>query len=809
VQPGAPAVGKRTLVEQIAEHPAGARASAPGPAERSASGFPQLQLKGIPTEPFAMSDDASVQRKAAGEAAADGEPPEHIAARGVAGAGSPLPHLERIQASFGPHDVSGVTAHEGPSASEAAHGLGAQAFAFGNSVAFASPPDLHTAAHEAAHVVQQRGGVQLKGGINQPGDTHEQHADAVADAVVAARSAAPLLDQVSRTRAPGAAVQRKPDGTSAASGGAGPAVAPPKGGINKAGFIDNSDGANIRTGPAESGGQKVRDQPLPPATRVFVSGTHPDAPQWWYVTAYLDGTMVRGYIQDFRVTTELPEPTAKLHQVVGGDTAEQLAVKEYSSSVRDGHDLRYYENVLRYVNQQQGRAGIAGSYQDPGILGGGGSNSVQLVAGHRIWLVSPAYAKALEAVVPSGSLTGGAVAKVGRFVGHLEDILHSVTRSPQYFGEVAGEYAQAIRDHLPEIVGIVAGFLMAEATSAFLAATPTGVSQIAATVIQLGLSAFGAAGAIQAGAEAIKHASEWLTIAWTAQGKDDRIAAASKEFLKMLVSIAIAALSALGAKTNYGNALKIASSMPTGGLPALAVVGGGQLDGAGTATGVLLGPGTGSLGAAGNAMMQADKEGGGGQSKDDQAAKHAAEKKAAEDAAKEHVHKGGIEADSQSPYYGKWDGSGVHDWDELEAICARDGYRIKSVTEDPVTSARRVEVERTGVDPKTKAPATGTIKKTIYPKDFPAAQIDEAGDLALKSAVNKEPGTKLDPYGSKTRADGSPADGFFEAAVKVGSPPRSVKIQGWFKETSDGTKVITSHAPAYDKSWPKVAPKDY
>ena len=36
----------------------------------------------------------------------------------------------------------------------------------------------------------------------------------------------------------------------------------------------------------------------------------------------------------------------------------------------------------------------------------------------------------------------------------------------------------------------------------------------------------------------------------------------------MLVSIAIAALSALGAKANYGNALKIASSMPTGGLPA-------------------------------------------------------------------------------------------------------------------------------------------------------------------------------------------------------------------------------------------------
>ncbi|HET7502562.1 MAG TPA: DUF4157 domain-containing protein [Kofleriaceae bacterium] len=538
----------------------------------------------------------------------DGEAPEHIAARGIAGAGRPLPHLARIQTSFGPHDVSAVTAHQGADATAAAHNLGAHAYAFGNSVAFSSPPDLHTAAHEAAHVVQQRGSVQLKGGIDQPGDTYERHADAVADAVVAGRSAVPLLDQLSRTSAPSAAVQRKPDGPSAAPGELHD-VTPPKGGIDKPGFIDHSDGANLRTGPAESGGQKVRDQPLPPATRVFVSGTHPDAAAWWYVTAYLDGTMVRGYLQGSRVTVELPEPTAKLHQVVSGDTAERLAVKEYGSSVRDGHDLRYYENVLLHVNRQQGRAGITGSYQDPAVLGGG-SNHVQLVAGHRIWLVSPSYAQALEALVPSGSLTHGAVAKVKRFAGHIEDILHSVTHSPQYFGEVASEYAQAIREHLPAIVGIVAGFLMAEVTSALLAVTPTGVGQIVATVIQLGLSAFGAAGAIQAGVEAIKHGGEWLTIAWTAQGKDDRIAVASKEFLKMLVGIAAAALSALGAKANHGNALKIASSMPTGGLPALAVAGGGQMGGAGTATGVLIGPSTGSLGIAGNAMMQADDTGG-------------------------------------------------------------------------------------------------------------------------------------------------------------------------------------------------------
>ncbi|MEO1271892.1 MAG: DUF4157 domain-containing protein, partial [Myxococcota bacterium] len=44
--------------------------------------------------------------------------------------------------------------------------MGSLAYATGHTVAFKQSPDLHTAAHEAAHVVQQRAGaVQLKGGI--------------------------------------------------------------------------------------------------------------------------------------------------------------------------------------------------------------------------------------------------------------------------------------------------------------------------------------------------------------------------------------------------------------------------------------------------------------------------------------------------------------------------------------------------------------------------------------------------------------------------------------------------------------------
>ncbi len=121
-----------------------------------------------------------------------------IAAQGVSGGGGSLPHGDAIQASFGRHDVGDVQAHVGGSAGAAADAIGAKAYATttsaGPQVAFKESPDLHTAAHEAAHTVQQKGGVQLKGGVGQVGDVYERNADAVADAVVQGRSAESLLD---------------------------------------------------------------------------------------------------------------------------------------------------------------------------------------------------------------------------------------------------------------------------------------------------------------------------------------------------------------------------------------------------------------------------------------------------------------------------------------------------------------------------------------------------------------------------------------------------------------------------------------
>ncbi len=155
-----------------------------------------------------------LQRK--GDAASPGDA-HAIAQAGVSGGGGALPHAEAIQRSFGHHDVSGIRAHSDGAAQESSRALGAEAYAMGHSVAFASSPSLHTAAHEAAHVVQQRAGVQLLGGVGQVGDVHEQHADQVADAVVAGRSAQGLLDQYSGGGG-GATVQRQ--ATPPATGGA-------------------------------------------------------------------------------------------------------------------------------------------------------------------------------------------------------------------------------------------------------------------------------------------------------------------------------------------------------------------------------------------------------------------------------------------------------------------------------------------------------------------------------------------------------------------------------------------------------------
>jgi len=123
--------------------------------------------------------------------------PHAVCAAATATPSGALPHLDQIQRSFGHHDVGGVKTHTGPIAEQSAAALGARAFAAADHVVLGRDGgDLHTAAHEAAHVIQQRSGIHLAGGVGRVGDVYERHADAVADRVVQGRSAVDLLDSV-------------------------------------------------------------------------------------------------------------------------------------------------------------------------------------------------------------------------------------------------------------------------------------------------------------------------------------------------------------------------------------------------------------------------------------------------------------------------------------------------------------------------------------------------------------------------------------------------------------------------------------
>lgn len=150
-----------------------------------------------------QASSAPVQRRVNGPAQGD---VHTAAARGTQTPATSLPFVDQIQTLFGPrHDVTGIKAHVGGAATDAAAGMGAAAYATGNHAVFAGAPDLHTAAHEAAHVIQQRAGVQLAGGVGDAGDRYERHADQVADRVVRGESAAEVLDTMSgpAAQAPG------------------------------------------------------------------------------------------------------------------------------------------------------------------------------------------------------------------------------------------------------------------------------------------------------------------------------------------------------------------------------------------------------------------------------------------------------------------------------------------------------------------------------------------------------------------------------------------------------------------------------
>jgi len=167
--------------------------------------------------------------------------------------------------------------------------LGARAYATGNNVCV--PPGNPTCTQprtRAAHVVQQRGGRTVEGAaIGAEGRrARDATPTRVADRAVSRRVCGGVAGAIiAAGRRRPAEVQRAPasPGATADNRSANRRLS------NLPGFIDTSDGANLRTGPAETGGQdRHRCAAFHPRPGLFVRRYASEArPAWWYVTAFL------------------------------------------------------------------------------------------------------------------------------------------------------------------------------------------------------------------------------------------------------------------------------------------------------------------------------------------------------------------------------------------------------------------------------------------------------------------------------------------------------------------------------------------
>jgi len=166
------------------EPPAAQTAPAPSPLARLAGGIGNRSLSQV------------VARMADGEGIlADGavHPDVTQAISTMSGGGSPLPAAlaRRLEPTHG--DLSDARVHTGPEAAMLSRAVAARAFTVGNDIFFGdgewqphTPAGVELAAHEAAHVVQQRGAPNTGSlQVSTPGDPFEREADAASHAVVA------------------------------------------------------------------------------------------------------------------------------------------------------------------------------------------------------------------------------------------------------------------------------------------------------------------------------------------------------------------------------------------------------------------------------------------------------------------------------------------------------------------------------------------------------------------------------------------------------------------------------------------------
>ncbi len=151
----------------------------------------------------------------------------------------------------------------------------------------------------------------------------------------------------------------------------------------------------------------------------------------WYSISTEDGDT--GYVAAHLIKKNPPEPSSRLHKVENGESAIGIAEKYYKSNAAQwGQDLRYYVNVLVYVNKGVGdpSKGIyTASAKD-------GWKETQVKSGYYIWIPGVEYAKSLQGVVNSGSVTYGMKEGIDNTIGFSQQKLDDFNYANQFVGKL-------------------------------------------------------------------------------------------------------------------------------------------------------------------------------------------------------------------------------------------------------------------------------------------------------------------------------------------------------------------------------------
>ncbi len=303
------------------------------------------------------------------------------------------------------------------------------------------------------------------------------------------------------------------------------------------GLVFNPDGVNLYRSPNTSGKDKPT-QRLAFNTKALVVR---ELEGGWYQLSLSGGGT--GYANKSFMRLYPDDPGASLHQVSAGQSAVGVAEQYYRRFAQPGMDLRYFVNVLARVNPNALKNPDAGNWKDAAF----NQNVVIYVPGIQ-------RALALRDQVNDGSLTNGAYASITNGMGRIGDLVKSVLESPQFIGEVLGELWEVIKPKLPEFIAITAALIAAELTVSALAAAPepTMITKVVAMLLQGAILLFAGYGAAVSLYSALTEGASWIKTAWNANGKYDQVKLASKAFLRMVGSIALAVLAIMGVRGSLG-----------------------------------------------------------------------------------------------------------------------------------------------------------------------------------------------------------------------------------------------------------------